>query len=168
MNRAFVKESDADDGDALPDRPQSEHPNYVTPAGYLKLQQQMQALERRRESLAASAAEDISARAELREVERDLRYLNGSFDRAAVVDPKTQPRTDIRFGATVTLADSGGAVHEFTIVGEDETCAPTGHISWVSPLARAMLGKRVGDSVTWDSPDGPHELEVIAFHYGEA
>lgn len=164
MSRAFVKEPDgAQAGDTLPERPQSEHPNYITPAGYRRLEDQLHALERERETLAA--AEALEGQTRVQEIDRDLRYVKGRIERAIVVDPKGQPREDIRFGATVRLADDQGAVRELTIVGEDEASATEGRISWVSPLARAMLGKRIGDVVVWESPGGVQELEVVDFRY---
>lgn len=166
MSRAFVKESDGTGGEAdLPDRPQSEHPNYVTPAGFASLQRQHQALAREREALAG--AEDLDSRATMKTIERDLRYLQGRIERAIVVDPRAQPHADIRFGATVTLVDGEARESRFTIVGEDETCAARGLISWVSPLARAMLGRRRGDTVVWDAPAGVREYEVADFDYRE-
>lgn len=82
-----------------------------------------------------------------------------------LVDPAVQPDTDIRFGAAVEVLDENGDRHRFRIVGEDEACAPRGYISWTTPLARALQGKRVGDVVIWEHPAGNMELEVVGFDY---
>ncbi len=162
MSRAFVKEDDVGAAE-LPERPQSEHPNYITPAGYARLQADLQALLAAREPLAA-AGDDIAARGRLQEVERDLRWIAGRLERAIVVEPRSH--ADIRFGARVRVADEAGGEHVYTIVGEDETCAPRGRISWVSPLARALLGRRAGDVVPWEAPGALRELEILDFDYG--
>lgn len=165
MSRAFVKEPDGNQVvDELPERPQSKHPNYVTPAGRRQLQARLQQLAEERARLRA-AGDRLAETNQLRRVERDLRYVEQSLKGAILVDPTTQPHSEIRFGARVEVLDEDGASHHFRIVGEDETCAPKGYISWVSPLARALLGKHVGEVVIWERPAGNMELEIVDFDY---
>jgi transcription elongation GreA/GreB family factor len=83
------------------------------------------------------------------------------------VDPAAQDGAEIRFGATVNVEDEEGARHVFTIVGEDEADPERGLISWVSPLGRALLNRRVGDAVRWQRPVGDLELEILSFGYSE-
>jgi transcription elongation GreA/GreB family factor len=164
MSRAFVKEQDDKPAiDELPERPQSPHPNYVTPKGHAQLQERCQELLKQRSALAADA--DPLAVQQFKQVERDLRYFQARLERAIVVDPATQPSGEVYFGAEVSVRDENGEAHEFTIVGEDEADAAKGKVSWDSPLAHAMIGARVGDNVVWKRPAGDLGLEVIAIRY---
>jgi transcription elongation GreA/GreB family factor len=165
MSRAFVKEQDDKPAiDELPERPQSPHPNYVTPKGNAQLQERCQALLKQRSVLAADAEGPLAVQ-QLKQVERDLRYFQARLERAIVVDPATQPSGEVYFGAEVSVRDENGEAHEFTIVGEDEADAAKGKVSWDSPLAHAMIGARVGDNVVWKRPAGDLGLKVIAIHY---
>ena len=168
MSRAFVKESDDEfNASELPERPVPAHANYVTPHGLELLRTRVRELAEQHERLKAVAAEDSEAKRKLREVERDLRYFNAQLERAEPVDPAQHPRGEVRFGATVEVEDADGAVHEFSIVGDDEADVAAGKISWGSPLARALLGARTGDSVKWQRPAGTTELEIVAIRYPE-
>lgn len=163
MSRAFTKEPDGDMvADDAPERPRSEQPNYVTPAG-------LAALEARRAGLAAEraaqAAAGLQGKPALAHAERELRYFDARIEDAIVVDPAAQPAGEVRFGARVTVADEDGATRDFTIVGEDEADAAAGKVSWLSPLARALAGGRIGDLVTWRRPAGDLELEIMAIDY---
>jgi len=167
MSRAFVKELDGEQAEEdLPQRAPSPYPNYVTPRGVRLLHQRLQALHEEHQALNSPEA-DLAAKTRLKQVERDIRTLEANLERAIVVDPKSQSRDDIRFGAVVTVLDENNHSHEFAIVGEDEACAPKGLISWVSPLAKALLGKQVGETVIWERPVGNLELEVVSFSYPE-
>jgi transcription elongation factor GreB len=163
MNRAFVKEQDAPHGDALPDIPISEHPNYVTPLGLIHLKQRLgQALARRD---ALQGTEDTMERqAELAPLERDIRWLQSRVGGAIEVSSTDQPFDRIAFGALVTV-DGPEGQHTYRVVGEDEADAEHGMVSYVSPLARALLGARVGDEVTWRRPAGDLTIEVLAIDY---
>ncbi|HSO06880.1 MAG TPA: GreA/GreB family elongation factor [Pelomicrobium sp.] len=165
MSQAFLKEQD-DSAlvNKLPDRPQSEHPNYVTPAGLDRLQEKVRALQERRAAL-ESHVDDPHKQQELAQVERDLRYFQGRVEKAVVVDLATQPADEVHFGAIVEVEDADGERHSFTIVGEDEADVTRNRVSWVSPLAKAMLGSRVGDAVTWQRPAGDVELEIVGIRY---
>lgn len=166
MSRAFVKESDDDEvsGD-LPERPLPDHPNYVTPHGLEQLQAQVKALQEQHEQLAVLAKDDSEAKRKLREVERDQRYFNAQLERATVVDPAAQARDGVHFGATVEIADEDDAKHVFCIVGDDEADVAAGRISWASPLAKAMIGAKVGDIVKWRRPVGDTEVEIVKIRY---
>ena len=165
MSRAFVKEQDDKPAiDELPERPQSPHPNYVTPKGHALLQARCQELLQQRATLAADSEDSLAAQ-QLMQVERDLRYFQVRLERAIVVDPAAQPADEVHFGAVVSLLDQNGKKHEFAIIGEDEADAAKGRISWVSPLAHAMIGLRVGDNVVWKRPVGDLELEITVIRY---
>jgi transcription elongation factor GreB len=167
MNRAFVKEQDGNlPEDEVPDRPQSAHPNYVTPHGLAVLRQRHQALQEKHAKMLASETDDALFQREKREVERDLTYLTGRLDRAIPVNPADQSENEVRFGAVVTVREKKDkTTHEFHIVGEDEAEVTSGKVSWVSPLAEAMMGAQIGDRVTWRRPAGDVELEIVAIRY---
>lgn len=168
MSRAFVKESDdAALGDELPERPQSTHPNYVTPAGFAALQAQLAELQEQRRQLAESE-EDLLNKETLKLVERDIRYFQQRVDSAIVIDPANEPQDRVAFGAIVKTVDDNGVERAFAIVGEDEADAAAGKISWVSPLARALIGAAVGDTVVWKRPAGDLNLEILSIRYEAA
>lgn len=149
----------------LPERPLSDHPNYVTPQGLEQLQARVRELHEHHEHLAPLAKDDSEAKRKQREVERDQRYFNAQLDRAIVVDPAAQPRDGVHFGATVEIADEDGTRTVFHIVGDDEADVTAGRISWASPLAKAMIGARVGDIVKWHRPAGDAEVEIVKIIY---
>ena len=168
MSRAFVKDSDDDlAAGELPERPLPAHPNYVTPQGLEQLQTRLRELQERHETLAPQASDDSSAKQALRVVERDLRYFNAQLERAELVDLHGQPRDEVHFGAAVKIRDEAGKAHEFTIVGDDEADVAAGKVSWASPLAKAMIGSRVGDTVVWRRPAGEAEVEIVGIQYPE-
>ena len=165
MSRGFVKEDDLEHaGTDLPERPLSEHPNYVTPLGLLQLQQQAEQLELERQKLAPRKDDPIVSQ-RLGMVERDLRYFEARLERVIVVELSTQSGDKVLFGATVSAEDENGESHIFTIVGEDEADITAHKVSWLSPLARALLGHKVGDNVTWQRPAGNMTLEIIRIEY---
>jgi transcription elongation GreA/GreB family factor len=164
MSRAFVNEdNEALTGEELPERPVSAEPNYVTPAGFAALRGKVEQLQAEHASL-KQAAEDFD-RPKLAEIERDLRYYQSRLESAIPVEVATQPQDEVRFGASVRTEDEGGAIHTFTIVGEDEADVVHGKVSWQSPLATALIGASVGDTVTWDLPAGETTLEVLGIVY---
>lgn len=159
MSRAFVKEEEGEAaGDDLPERPISPHPNYVTRRGYAALQARVQALEAAQHELRAD--DGLAAVQARREVERDLRYYRARLASAQAVTPET--RAAVRIGHRVVTRDEAGQERRYGIVGEDEADAAQGLVSWVSPLARALLGHARGDCVRWERPDGALELEILA------
>jgi len=158
-------------------------PEYMTPAGHAALAEELRRLwseERPKVVEVVAWAAGLGDRSEnadyqygkrrLREIDRRVRFLRGRLERAQVVDPARQTRRDqVFFGATVTYAramdDTESTV---TIVGVDEADTARGRISWVSPVARALLKARVGDLVRLRTPQGAEEIEVVAIRYPEA
>ncbi len=140
MSRAFVRESDGDPA-TLPERAVSPHPNFVTPRGLRAIEARLRELEAERQSARDSGDEATRAR-----VERDLRYFSARRASARLVEPVASPER-VRFGVLVTLELPRGAQQTFRLVGEDEADAAQGLLSWVAPLAQALIGKASGDSV---------------------
>jgi transcription elongation factor GreB len=183
MNKAFVKEptndADDDDGDlALPALPAGAK-NYITPAGYARLRSELITLlddERPKVVEAVSWAAKNGDRSEngdylygkkrLREIDRRIRFLTKRLDVAEVADPSVHHGSDqVFFGATVTYANEAGGERSVTIMGVDEADNLAGEVSWVSPIARALLKARVGDEVTLITPQGPQRIDVLAVSY---
>lgn len=159
MSRGFVKEDDLEHaGTDLPERPVSEHPNYVTPIGLKLLEAETARLEKLRSELSPQK-EDPIVQQQLGMVERDLRYFQARLEQAILVEPSKNEK--VVFGATVQMEDEEGVLHIFTIVGEDEADIAAHKVSWASPLANALLGHKVGDTVVWRRPVGDMNLEII-------
>src|SRR6266571_5828932 len=140
MSRAFVKEQDVDYLE-LPERPVSEHPNDVTEAGLAQIENALAAAK-----YAYAIAQASADRAALAAARRELRYWTARRATARIV-PAPADRSEVRFGASVTIRRDDGREQTFRIVGEDEADPAKGSISHVSPLARAMLGRAVGDVI---------------------
>jgi len=153
VSRAFVNEDLQSEAQAeLPERPQSEHPNYVTPQGLAVLEGRLATLVAERSAL-SDDADETRAEAARQRIDRNARYLDA------------QPRDEVAFGASVRVFDADGEECVFAIVGEDEADAAIGKVSWVSPLASALLGARVDDVVTWRRPNGNVDLEILSIDY---
>ena len=170
MSRGFVKEDDLEHaGTDVPERQLSLHTNYVTVNGYAQLEKLAAELEKQCKLLSAKK-EDAAAIAQLAVINRDLRYVAARLENAQVVKKMaTKPdgsAEQVLFGATVTVEDEDGASHTYEIVGEDEADIKANKVSWVSPLAKALIGHKVGDSVVWARPAGNVVLEIIALNYG--
>jgi len=164
MSRAFVKGDDTDlAGEEVPERPISPEPNYVTAAGLAQLRAKYEALLAEHARLKA-ASEDFD-KPKLTAIDRDLRYFSQRLESAILVDVENEPRDEVHFGATVKAETDNGEIREFTIVGEDEADVATGKVSWRSPLAKAMIGARKGDTVKWRRPAGDTDLEIVAIRY---
>jgi len=165
MSRAFVKEADGDDAaEDLPERPVSRHANYVTPVGLGFLREQVRALQSLRNSLVGS--EELADKQRLKSVERDLRYFEERASTAVLVEPAAGADDHVHFGSTVEVRDADGGLLRFAIVGEDEADVAAGKISWVSPLAGALLDAQVDDRVVWRRPAGDKELTVVSIRKG--
>jgi transcription elongation GreA/GreB family factor len=152
MSRAFVREPEGGEayGD-LPDRNVSPHPNLVTPSGLALMDRELASLQ---QQLAEAQAKDDAA--EAARVSRDLRYWSHRRVTAEVIPPPSS-RSQVRFGSRVTFEREDGSIQTYRIVGEDEADPTQGSISYVSPLASALIGKEVGDTVPL-----PHgEAEII-------
>ena len=185
MNKAFVKEKDDDDEDdqspeavALPPGTR----NYITRSGYNTLRDELTRLmnvERPDVVQIVSWAASNGDRSEngdylygkkrLREIDRRIRFLTKRLEMAEVVDPEKQPdRERIFFGAEVLYCDEQGQEYRVTIVGVDEAEPLQGKISWISPVARALLKAQEGDTVTLRTPSGVKHLEVLEIIYPDA
>lgn len=164
MSRAFVKDDNEDrPSEELPERPVSDAPNYVTSEGMRLLRERVEQLTREHARLKEAA--EAFEKPQLAVNERDLRYFQSRLESAIEVDVASEPRDEVHFGATVETEDEDGNTNSFTIVGEDEADVKKNKISWVSPLAKALLGSRVGDTVTWNRPAGSITLEVLDISY---
>jgi transcription elongation GreA/GreB family factor len=152
MSRAFVKEVDPEIHD-LPDRPVSQHPNLVTAEGLAAIERTLDRFEAANK--AAIAKNDRTA---IAATQRELRYWNARRSSAQVVEPAAD-KSKVHFGATVTVRRDDGRAQTFRIVGEDEAEPTRGRISYVSPLARAVLGGIVGETV--EVPGGAATITTI-------
>lgn len=165
MSRAFLNEDKFEQaGDELVERPVSLHPNYVTPSGLKQLQNEALRLEVLRKDLSARKDDPFALQCKA-EAERDLRYYTARLESMILVDPADQPPEEVRFGAIVEVEDEAGMAYQFAIVGEDEADVAQNKVSWVSPLARALISHKVGDVVRWRRPAGDLELEILSIHY---
>lgn len=181
MNKAFTRESDQDDDDQDPVAPPipAGLKNYITPAGFKRLKDEaLDLLDKERPALvkviqwAASNgdrsenADYIYGKRRLREIDRRIRFLTKRMDAAEVVDPAAREDTDqVFFGATVTVIGADGVEKTYSIVGIDETDLARGRISWISPLAKALIKSREGDTVTVRTPGGDESLDIVAVEY---
>ena len=180
MSKAFTKEQDSPEEDEL--EPEAAQPkgvkNYITPAGYARMKAELkQLLDVERPEVvgivhwAASNGDRsengdyIYGKKRLREIDRRIRFLIKRLEIAEVVDTRGQEQDQVFFGATVTVSDSTGAERSVSIVGMDEVDPSRGRVSWVSPIARALLKARAGDSVTLRTPSGVEELDVVEIRY---
>ncbi|MFN8847106.1 MAG: transcription elongation factor GreB [Bdellovibrionales bacterium] len=156
-----------------------EKKNYMTPDGYQRLKSEYQDLysvERPKvvETVAWAASNgDRSENADyqygkrrLREIDRRLHFLTDRLETALVVDPKKARTDQVVFGVHVTILDENGKSHTYQIVGADEYDPSRGKISWISPMAKALLGKKVGDLVILNKPSGSEEIEIEKIFIG--
>lgn len=184
MSKAFTREQDDapgvdidDDDDETSAGPKGTK-NYITPAGFARLQAEFkQLLDVERPEMVkvvswAAALGDRSENADyiygkkrLREIDKRLRFLTKRIGFAQVVDPTDQPHDKVFFGATVTVMDENDDEHRYAIVGLDEIDPTRGRVSWVSPLAKALIGKEEGDTVTVQTPTGAQKLEIVEIRY---
>ena len=180
MSKAFTKETDNDDDEdiAAPEMP-SGTKNYMTPQGYARLRAELLHLmdEDRPKVVEAVhwAAKNgdrsengdyIYGKKRLREIDRRIRFLTKRLEVAEVTDPSIHHgRDQVFFGATVTYADEQGQERTVTIMGIDEADSAQGQVSWISPIARALLKAREGDEVRLITPAGVQDIEVIAVRY---
>lgn len=188
MSKAFTKESDTEDNepDDVPEKAEPAQPaglkNYITPTGLQRLRDELRFLltrERRAVTQVVAWAAGNGDRSEnadyqygkrrLRQIDRRIRFLTKRIDAAEVVDPEA-PRvgraaTHVFFGATVRYANSAGAERVVRIVGLDEVDLDRNYVSWVSPLARALMKSGPGDSVVLHAPGGAEDLEILEVRY---
>ena len=184
MSKAFTREPDTADDDeqeAVSPLPAGAR-NYMTPGGFLRMKAELERLvQKERPELVATVAwaagnGDRSENADyfygkkrLREIDRRIRFLIRRLDVAEVVDPAARRDDDgadrAYFGATVTVRNAKGEERTVSIVGIDEIDTARGYISWVSPMARALIKAREGDTVTLRTPGGVEELDILEIRY---
>ena len=180
MNKAFTKETESDDDEELALVPiPSGGKNYITPQGYQRLRVELlELIDNERPKIVevvhwAASNGDRSENGDyhygkkrLREIDRRIRFLTQRLEIAQISNPSLHHGSDqVFFGATVTYAQAGGAEHSVTILGVDEAETGLGQISWISPVARALLKSRVGDEVNLVTPNGVQQLEVLNVNY---
>ncbi|MDQ3187019.1 MAG: transcription elongation factor GreB [Pseudomonadota bacterium] len=186
MSKAFTKETEPVNGldeeeatEPLPSLPAGTR-NYITPGGYARLMDEfLWLMNKERPQVTATVSwaagngdrsengDYIYGKKRLREIDRRIRFLTKQLDMAEVVDP-TAPREDearIFFGATVTFTHQKGEEKTISIVGVDEIDTARGYISWISPMARALIKAQQGDVVTLHAPGGAEELEILEVKY---
>jgi len=182
MSKAFVKESDQDEVDDIDPGPAIPIgvKNYMTPEGYRRMQDELRRLARDErpkivETVAWAAGNGdrsengdyIYGKKRLREIDSRIRFLTKRLESAEIVDPAQQKnRGQVFFGATVTYENARGEDKTVTIVGIDEADLDRGRISWVSPVARALLKARAGDIVELRTPAGAEPIEIVEISYG--
>ena len=152
--------------------------NYITPAGYQQLSEEYDRLRRKERpeivDVIAWAASNgdrsengdyIYGKKRLREIDKRLRFLQRQMDKAQIVDPANIDSDEVYFGATVEIEDDSGQTQCYAIVGTDETDPEQGKISWRSPLAKALFRSKAGDLVTYVTPKGERDVEVLSVAY---
>ena len=180
MSKAFTKESDDSEEDdlSLPPLPAGGK-NYITPKGYARLRDELlELIDNERPKVvevvhwAASNGDRsengdyLYGKKRLREIDRRIRFLTKRLEIAEVVDPSIHSGSDqVFFGATVTYVDDEGGERTVTIVGIDEADSRELQVSWISPVARALLKSRVGDQVQLPTPGGVRNLDVVDVRY---
>jgi len=182
MSKAFTKESDGEDEDDLPEDvgglPISAK-NYMTPQGFARLREELDALMRKERPEVVKVVtwaagngdrsengDYIYGKKRLREIDRRVRYLSKRLANAEVVDAAKRPKTDqVFFGATVTYANAKGDERTIKIVGVDEVELDKGHVSWISPIAKALLRAEEGDVVKMRTPAGVEAIEIVKVTY---
>lgn len=184
MSKAFTKEPDGEEDD---DRERDEDAaipggftNYITPAGHRRLNDELARLwkvDRPKlvDTIAWAASNGdrsengdyIYGKRKLREIDRRIRFLSKRLDSAVIVDNAGKDHERVYFGATVTVVDESGAERTVSIVGVDELDPARGRVSWISPIATALLKASVGDVVTLRTPRGTEELEIVSIRYDD-
>jgi len=179
MSKAFTKEDD--DQDDGPDAELQSLPvlkNYITPKGFSRLKQELhELLNTARPDLvqvvswAASNGDRsengdyLYGKKKLREIDRRIRFLTKRMEIAEIIDPAKIQSSRVQFGATVTFQNEDGVRKKVSIIGIDEIDPAQGKISWISPLAKVLLNQEVGEAITFISPKGEEELEILSIEY---
>jgi len=165
MSRAFVKENDLEHaGIDIPERPISDEPNYVTPNGLKLLYTHIDGLEIEREEL-KNKKDDPIAKQKIAIIERDMRYYAARIESAILTAPESEDHSIVLFGAIVTVEDEDGKLSTYEIVGEDEADIHKNKVSYLSPLAEALMGAKLNDEVTWEKPMGDAYLNIQKIEY---
>ena len=182
MSKAFTKESDGDDEDDLPEDMgglPATAKNYMTPEGFARMRDELNMLMRKERPEVVKVVtwaagngdrsengDYIYGKKRLREIDRRVRYLSKRLANAEVVDAAKRAKTDqVFFGATVTTANAQDKERTVKIVGVDEVDPGRGHVSWISPIARAVMRAHEGDAVRMHTPGGEEEIEILKVVY---
>ena len=182
MSKAFTKESDGDDEDDLPEDMgglPATAKNYMTPEGFARMRDELNMLMRKERPEVVKVVtwaagngdrsengDYIYGKKRLREIDRRVRYLSKRLANAEVVDAAKRAKTDqVFFGATVTTANAQDQERTVKIVGVDEVDLEKGHVSWISPIAKALMRAHEGDVVNLRTPAGIEELEIVKVRY---
>ena len=180
MNKAFTRETDRDDeDDEFQSPPIAGGKNYITPQGYARLRAELaQLMDEERPQVVevvhwaagngdrSENGDYVYGKKRLREIDRRIRFLTRRLEIAEVADPSVHHgRDQVFFGATVTYAEDSGRQRTVTIMGIDEADSAKGQVSWISPIARALLKAHEGDVVKLATPGGVQEIEVLAVNY---
>ena len=164
MSRAFIKENDLEHaGIDIPERPVSLETNYVTPAGLKDLQSSIDSLDKERQLLIGK--EDSTIKQKIMRIERDIRYFSSRLESAILIDPSIQNKEIILFSAKVKVLSVNNKKYEFEIVGEDEADIKENKISYLSPIAKSLIGSRIDDEVIWNKPSGDEILTITNIYY---
>jgi transcription elongation GreA/GreB family factor len=164
MSRAFVKENDLEHaGIDIPERPVSQLPNYVTPNGHKQLKETIHLIETEIKSI-KELEDSPETKQNKMKLERDLRYYLKRSETAILID-KHEERNKVLFGAHVILIDDNDDFYKFQIVGEDEADIKQNKLSYVSPLAKELIGSSIGDEVIWKRADGNHVVFIDSINY---
>ena len=169
MSKAFTRESDEEsEWPALPRQVSPLPPgakNYLTPGGAQRLREELERLLHEERPKIAAEREQPDARRQLQAIDQKIRYLEQSALSAVIVAAPAKPWDQVRFGATVTVRNKGGAESKYRIVGVDETDLARDWVSWLSPIAKALLNARLGERVVLKLFSGDEELEVMEIEY---
>ena len=184
MSRAFVSESDSDfEEDDVPEIKNPLPPgkkNLMTPAGAVRLQEELRLLTEEKRPKASSKVARLTSdggidrdelgreRTRLRQIDRRIEYLSALMQSLEVVDPAGRDHGRVFFGAEVAVRDEEGAKESYRIVGVEESDPAEGLLSWISPLAKALIGARVGDTVELNLPAGRRLLTILSIDYPAA
>lgn len=164
MSRAFVKESDLEHaGIDIPERPVSQLPNYVTPNGHKQLKEIIHLIETEIKSIKGLKDSPENKQNKMK-LERDLRYYLKRFETAILID-KHEDGNKVLFGAHVILIGENDETYTFQIVGEDEADIKQNKLSYVSPLAKELIGSSIGDEVIWKRADGNRVVFINSINY---
>ena len=164
MSRAFVKENDLEHaGIDIPERPVSQLPNYVTPNGHQQLKENIHLIETEIKSIKEQEDSPENKQNKMK-LERDLRYYLKRFETAILID-KHDENNKVLFGAHVILIDENNQTYKFQIVGEDEADIKQNKLSYVSPLAKELIGSLIGDEVIWKRADGNRVVFIDSINY---
>jgi transcription elongation factor GreB len=169
MSKAFTR--DENEGPDLPEVLPTVSPlapgskNYITPAGAQRLRDELQQLVEGTRSQLVDARDDPDAKRQLARLDQRIRQLEESLQAAEIVGPPSGPEEVVRFGASVTVRESSGEETTYRIVGVDETDAENNWVSWMSPIAKALLNRKRGERIRFKFPSGEETLEIKEVSY---